>query len=257
MNRLLATEHGINSIRSIISQITPSCSPPVDLDEILRENNIRLREHIIGLDIRGEQILGACKSEGLKRLIVVSPFVDNKQRRRFTIAHEIGHLFLHHGNRECIATDLQFWSDTRIKENEANAFAAELLLPYANIFATLKHSDISFDMIDNLAHKCDTSLTATAIRLVKADDGMSAAIYHDGTKVFWSVRSDTCRGDVESISINPMWRTKSDIHSPISKGIVDSEVWLTNECDDIECYEETRFFSRMKKYLTILNFIEL
>lgn len=55
-------------------------------------------------------------------------------RSRFTIAHEIGHLFLHENNRISFART----SSTKMKpyespEWQANVFAAEFLVPVSNI----------------------------------------------------------------------------------------------------------------------------
>src|SRR4051795_483327 len=57
------------------------------------------------------------------------------ERRRFSIAHEVGHFLLHAGERSdgvfCRAADLRPdpESPERLREREANRFAAELLMP--------------------------------------------------------------------------------------------------------------------------------
>ena len=66
--------------------------------------------------------------------IAISPY-QNNQRRAFTIAHELGHLFLHMGYR----TTPSLWKvqDQRVfrrfgsseQEYQANEFAAALLMP--------------------------------------------------------------------------------------------------------------------------------
>lgn len=77
---------------------------------------------------------GAVVKEGDSFRILVSPFQDEK-RRRFTIAHELGHLFLHMG----YLTNEELWKrqDDNIyhrlgsseKEYQANEFAAAFLMP--------------------------------------------------------------------------------------------------------------------------------
>ncbi len=77
---------------------------------------------------------GAVEKEGESFRILVSPFQEEK-RRRFTIAHELGHLFLHMG----YLTNAELWAqqDTNIyhrlgsseKEYQANEFAAAFLMP--------------------------------------------------------------------------------------------------------------------------------
>jgi Zn-dependent peptidase ImmA (M78 family) len=66
---------------------------------------------------------------------------DSLVRKRFTVAHELGHLILHLGSgpNEIIDTEGDFfrtsdapaptWNPERRREYEANAFAAELLMP--------------------------------------------------------------------------------------------------------------------------------
>lgn len=66
--------------------------------------------------------------------IVISPF-QNEQRKAFTIAHELGHLFLHMGFR----TNHALWEQqnetvyrrfgSSEQEYQANEFAAALLMP--------------------------------------------------------------------------------------------------------------------------------
>src|SRR3546814_17385657 len=55
-------------------------------------------------------------------------------RRRFTVAHELGHFLMpsHRGSRQCTASDLRERrrnNDHRRQEAEANRFAAGLLMP--------------------------------------------------------------------------------------------------------------------------------
>ncbi|MDX6548605.1 MAG: hypothetical protein QOG33_2155 [Gaiellales bacterium] len=62
-------------------------------------------------------------------------------RRRFTIAHEVGHWVLHAevGRVYCRSTDLELPPDDRDHEieREANRFAAELLMPEADVRAAV------------------------------------------------------------------------------------------------------------------------
>lgn len=77
---------------------------------------------------------GSVVKEGESFRILISPFQDEK-RRRFTIAHELGHLFLHMG----YLTNAELWErqDENIyhrlgsseKEYQANEFAAAFLMP--------------------------------------------------------------------------------------------------------------------------------
>lgn len=102
--------------------------------------------------------------------IKVSPFV-NKQRRNFTIAHELGHLFLHMGFRtnsevwkhqeECIYR--RFGSSEQ--EYQANEFAAAFLMPkdeYISYVDEIAEDNI-IDM-EAVARRFNVSLSAAVNR---------------------------------------------------------------------------------------------
>lgn len=88
-------------------------------------------------------------------------------RRRFTLAHELGHVRCRHGaalHLETLTT-LSGRTTTNL-EVQANAFAAELLLPAAGIRATLDGRRPSFDVAIELAAVYGISSLAAAYRLV-------------------------------------------------------------------------------------------
>jgi Zn-dependent peptidase ImmA (M78 family) len=253
MNDLTAT------IRAIISNLNIDPSKAVNFDEFSGEYNIAVKEAYIGTDNNGNEILGACKSKGLKKLVVVSPSIQHTSRKRFTIAHEIGHLYLHHGKSLCIATDFDFWNDKLMKESEANCFAAELLLPYMQCLSSIKKCDVSFSIVEKLARQYEVSLSATAIRLVKIDSGMSAVVAHDGAKVKWAIKSPDCRnGLVTVVDSRSLWQKAKGANSP-QKESVDVSIWFNeDEDDDVGwvCEEETRYFKNLNSFLTIINVYE-
>lgn len=102
-----------------------------------------------------------------------------KNRQRFTIAHEIGHLLLHKGEQIHIdrmdggyyvnSRNSESSEGTNEEEKEANLFAAELLMPKKFLDADLaKHDDLDlFDetVLQNLAKKYEVSLQALTYRL--------------------------------------------------------------------------------------------
>jgi len=68
-------------------------------------------------------------------------------RRRFTIAHEIGHLLF---NSSCASTAPNYYDMGVIFETEANQFAAELLMPLSFLKVDLKKDGAK---VDDLAWK--------------------------------------------------------------------------------------------------------
>lgn len=57
-------------------------------------------------------------------------------RRRFSIAHEIGHLLF---NTSCGQAGVSTYNATSVSETEANQFASELLMPLAFLKADIKN----------------------------------------------------------------------------------------------------------------------
>ena len=88
---------------------------------------------------------------------------DIPQRQRFTIAHEIGHIVLHHKNEEFSEVDFRNTDELPTqKEIEANAFAAALLMP--KDIAIEKWNE--FQDVDDFADYFKVSKSAAAIRLI-------------------------------------------------------------------------------------------
>lgn len=67
-------------------------------------------------------------------------------RQRFSIAHEIGHFMLSHNNQR--KNDIEREKSNPVHEKEANAFAAELLMPLEFLKKDLKGS-VDLDILAN------------------------------------------------------------------------------------------------------------
>ena len=108
---------------------------------------------------------------------------EHPHRQRFTIAHELGHFFLHQG-KEAFVDYRQSTKKTprTLKEREADLFAASLLMPrqalnkdFAKIAQdSLFDEDQIHSAISYLADKYDVSQEAMRIRLMTL--GMLAGI---------------------------------------------------------------------------------
>lgn len=104
--------------------------PIVDMENIVKTLGGRVE---ISCDI--ETVIDkSLQREGDGFKIFISLF-QSEERKRFTIAHELGHLFLHMGYK----IDDKLWNETEnltyyrsgssVLEYEANEFAAALLMP--------------------------------------------------------------------------------------------------------------------------------
>lgn len=179
-------------------------SPVLAVDRVLAELAIEDPQDLHQLDlialargavVRFEPLTGAearLTAVGRRAIITISTAVQNAQRRRFSIAHEVGHLEMHTQLRKvfvCTPGDIRDTNGQRttddLMEQEANAFAANLLMP-ARFFAPLcAGSDPDLEVIAELARTFDTSLTATAIRYSDLCDAACAVVYATQGSVKW------------------------------------------------------------------------
>ncbi len=96
-------------------------------------------------------------------------------RKRFSIAHEIGHFVLHDGDTyidkgyRVHFRDLESGSGTKSEEMEANAFAAALLMPAKRVSDAFKQQPFELtgdDSLEKLAKTFNVSTQAMTYRLV-------------------------------------------------------------------------------------------
>lgn len=136
----------------------------IDLEAIALDRKILVYDVAISGSVARLQI------KGEYGIISVSTHVREPGRRRFAIAHELGHFELHKSITKaniCSDQDLLDWYKKEVDESQANVFAAELLMP-SDIFRHLCPRDRpNFKMIGQLASAFNTSLTATAFRYVE------------------------------------------------------------------------------------------
>ena len=124
-------------------------------------------------------LAGGYYKRGEKRVIIVNGD-DPVSRMRFTLAHELGHHYFHHLERVPELRGATSIQDTRAElryahdwwEVQANAFAAELLIPgpaLARWDGQRRTAGYGLDAVAELASEFGTSLTMAALRLKTAD----------------------------------------------------------------------------------------
>lgn len=103
------------------------------------------------------------------RAIVTVNSRSNRQRQRFSAAHELGHWMRDRGKVAlgCSAASFVSEWDGDNPERRANRYAADLLLPRSMFSARCAGMRPEFSSVRGLAALFNTSLTATAIRLVE------------------------------------------------------------------------------------------
>ena len=108
---------------------------------------------------------------GGTRIIFINSKILNTHRKKFIIAHEIGHYMLHNDThlQGCnnIYDTFERYHIYEEKEYEANYFASELLLPKGKVIENLSNNPITFDLISRIAFDYDVSMKLTSIKSVE------------------------------------------------------------------------------------------
>lgn len=142
--------------------------PPVDFKKVLLQKGIKYREEKLVTNGDGYSDL---RDSGLE--IVVNSDMDYLPRKRFTIAHELGHIFIGwHDDVTLCRTDDEYAAHNMldIQEKEANIFASELLMPTEWVKEQLeRYADYGLDyVIRKLCDDAETSLMACFYALENA-----------------------------------------------------------------------------------------
>lgn len=131
-----STRKMINSLAEDIRSVYDISVPIQDINDIVKKLGGTIERVNSFSD-------GAVERDGDGFKIIVSPFQDEK-RERFTIAHELGHLFLHMGYR--INENLWARQENNVyhrignseREYQANEFAAAFLMPESQYLMVLE-----------------------------------------------------------------------------------------------------------------------
>jgi Zn-dependent peptidase ImmA (M78 family) len=109
-------------------------------------------------------ISGLLEKEGKK--VIYLNVTESAARQNFTLAHELAHYFLRHPSNEYgVYRRDSFYAEKPEKEQEADYFAAELLMPKKLIKKTKKLYSLQDDDVQSLARLFGVSTSAMRYRL--------------------------------------------------------------------------------------------
>lgn len=153
-----------------------SLSIPVDLDDLTSKF-----AEVVYKQIPIEGVDGVClnlKHPNKKTKVIVNTSTS-KNRQRFTLAHELGHIIIpwHLGT---IVDELnpnqanfKYWT----VESEANRFASELLMPFDWIYSRIENKSFKYNhVVRDIQKNCEVSEEAAKIRVNRFWDEL---IYHE------------------------------------------------------------------------------
>lgn len=161
--------------------------------EITSPEEIRLEAiaKCCGILVREEELEGAearLIRSGDSGIVRINRNIPEVGRKRFAIAHELGHWTLHQSKSsiwDCSSDDMMKYSDKNPLEVEANTFASELLMPSIIFRPECRKSDPSLEIIIALAQKFNTSITATSVRFVQECKEPCLVVFSEDGRVRW------------------------------------------------------------------------
>ena len=147
-------------------------SPPVDVHGIARSLGLRVVYEDLGSDISGVLV----SRDGAASIAVKKS--DKEPRKRFTVAHEIGHYYLRHHiqrnelvhadeHRQVIYRSAKASEGLDQMEVQANQFAASLLMPTRLVREHVERrpKPMGDSDVEELAEAFNVSVQAMTIRL--------------------------------------------------------------------------------------------
>lgn len=191
-SRLLKLANGTKTVEEAIEQLAQryldgvKC-PPTDLDSV--GSKLRVNAFEVA-DIPGS---GELRRDGNGFRIFYSTYLP-VGRRRFTIAHELGHALLEQTGSGVPRKGKEL-------ERLCDMFAAELLMP-KSVFLEMAQGEVSTQSIIDIARQFQTSITATGLRY--AELRRVTVFACEELRVIWGKGSHrpSTRGDVDE-SLRP------------------------------------------------------
>jgi len=177
------------------------------LEDIAWERGALIRDAVIaGAEARLAVVGG-------RAVITVSANLNHARRRRFAIAHELGHFEMHKGDSGlsiCVSDDIERPSPGRLRdealrrESEANEFASHLLIPDRFSAEIVKGVAPTLDVVRELADRFNVSLTAAGIAYLRVCNEACAIAYSQDAQVRWFQRSKDMEDYGLWISLGPI-----------------------------------------------------
>lgn len=174
---LTELDHAVSALRERAgAAATPRVE--VDLEAVARTLGVEVADHTGVAEGR------LCVRAG-RVMVEVHPGLA-PARRRFTLAHELGHAYLLHPERPLSGLLCRRWRST---ESFCNDFAAALLLPRAWLESETRRRSESLEVLEAIARASGASLSACALRLLRTRLWTHALVEWRLSDDLWRIRS--------------------------------------------------------------------
>lgn len=228
-------------------------SLPIQIEEIAKVVGIKEIKYIPNAQFEGALVANSGKTEG----IIACKAEVNIERKRFTIAHELGHFLIptHSNELTCETSSISYENRNKFinKEQEANCFASNILVPQYFLekeLSKIKYFDL--EELCKLREKFLVSYEAFIRALVNCCDEPMAFIFAEDQIIKFFV----CTSDFPYLSVRPksklpiklMSNQNYELQETIER---DCDFWLSNRISG-SLYEQNLILN--KKYsITMLT----
>jgi len=224
----------------------------LDVEAIAFHHGLRVRYG----GLSGAQ--GRLASRDGRGFIRVADDIWQPQRRRYVISHELGHHLLHaKDGRLSLCTDgdfLRYDAAAGDAEEEANWFAAELLMPRPLFGPRCDVKQPSLEVVRSLAETFNTTPTATAIRFVDLAPEACAVVWCEDGAIKWAIRGPEFWPWIEFGQRLGSYTHAADAFRgkvvPRGPQQVPARAWTSKQSGDL--YEDTEWFRGPRATLTLL-----
>jgi hypothetical protein len=157
--------------------------PKVDFDDLTE----RLELEVVEVDSKSFDGALLRSSTGFAGRILVRRGIREAGRRRFTIAHEIGHYILHRTQQNsCSPRVIEGWKEGQpVPEREADTFASELLLPTTDVVQHVNRRWPSMQVVSDIAEHFGASMMAAARKFCDVAPQPCAVVWSSQRVIRW------------------------------------------------------------------------
>ncbi len=228
----------------------------IRLEDISMDRNVFVREGAL----KGAEAY--LVRRGKKGVIRVRDNIPEVGRKRFAIAHELGHWEMHSEEDQlkyCAEDDIGGYRGSPI-EIEANAFASELLIPTRLASKEFRSVPPCLDAVKTLSEAYNVSLTAATVKFVQLSNEDCLAVFSkDGIVQWWrkGKESHYVPGIEKSHPIDPeseAYEILKGKKPPARITKVPTQAWFPS-IRNPEAFEVNEQSIRLGKYSTILTLL--
>ena len=243
-------------IAQFIINSNPDLQLPIPIEEIAHAAGITHIERKDNLKFEGALLSNDVKTEG----IIVCNSSSAPERQRFTIAHELGHFLIpmHSNKFNCATSSISFTNNGSFinKEQEANAFASQILLPPSLLKKEIDRTKyMELEKLEQIRKKFAVSLEACVRSAINFLNEPTAFIFsYEGI-----IKSFVYTKDFPFLGVKPKEKMPVEINVDNDYEILntvcrDGDFWLCDKPHLTVC--EQHIITNKKRAITMLTLDE-